>query len=256
MKINELYEQIKSWCTYTEIKDTVDCYKIGTGDNEIKKVGITMFPTVDVIKYCARNGINFLITHESIYYSHRDDSIPNEIAQKKKELAEENGLTIARFHDFPHNAVPDMICAGELKYLGLKGKWTKGKYFAVNNFLLDEPVTAAELARTIGEKLDLRHVRTAGCTDKPGRKIACCFGTPGHIEEELFENDFVLTGEICEWSVGELARDCAQLGLNKAIIVLSHIGSERAGMMYLNDLINERIPGICCEYIECGEVYN
>ena len=256
MKIDELYSQIKNWCTDTCGNDTVDGYKVGTGEGEIARVGVSMLATVDVIRQCAEKGINFLIVHEPVFYNHRDDSIPNAIAQAKKELAEKNGLVIARFHDFPHSAVPDMIGAGELKYLGLKGTWEKGRYFAVNRFVLDEPMTAAQLAEILSERLRLRHVRVAGCTDQPGRRIACCFGTPGHIEDELSENDFVLTGEICEWSTGEYVRDCAQMGQNKAILVMTHIGSERAGMQYLCDLIHERIPALDCEYLECGEVYH
>lgn len=64
-----------------------------------------------------------------------------------------------------------------------------------------------------------------------------------------------VTVTICEWAEGEIARDYMQMGYNKALIVLGHIGSERAGMKYLCDIISERFKDIHTEYIECCEVY-
>ena len=95
----------------------------------------------------------------------------------------------------------------------------------------------------------------AGCTDK-GNRISCCFGASGHVAEELTGNDFVLTGEICEWETAEIARDYAQLGYNKVILVMGHIGSERAGVMYLAEMIKEKHSELTVKYIECGEVYS
>ena len=37
---------------------------------------------------------------------------------------------------------------------------------------------------------------------------------------------------------------------------MGHIGSERAGMMYLAEVISEKHPELNVKYIECGEVYS
>ena len=121
--------------------------------------------------------------------------------------------------------------------------------------MLDCEMTAREIAGIIEKNLGVKHARIAGNPDAKGRKISCSFGTPGHLEQELADNDFLLTGEICEWRVGEMARDYAQLGYNKAIIVMSHIGSERAGMMLLCDKLRSAFENIEFRYIECEEVY-
>lgn len=255
MKISELFEEIKSWGEMTAER-TCDTYKAGDGTKEITGVAVSMFATPEIIRECERINANLLIVHEPVFYNHWDEEHGSKIAQMKKELIEKSGITIVRYHDYAHTIGKDMIYEGELKYLGLKGKKTNNHIFGVNGFILDEELTAKELAKTIENELGIRHVRIAGCSDKKGRKIACCFGTPGHVAEMMEENDFVLTGEIVEWEIGEMARDYMQLGYNKAVLVMGHIGSERAGMMYFADLLKEKYNEFKTDYLECGEVYS
>lgn len=70
------------------------------------------------------------------------------------------------------------------------------------------------------------------------------------------KTDIVLIGEACEYHQCEYARDAAELGINKAMVVLGHEGSERAGMRYLAKLLSEKHPELKIDYVECGEVYN
>ena len=67
--------------------------------------------------------------------------------------------------------------------------------------------------------------------------------------------EIVLTGEACEWKLGEYARDAAALGFNKTLIVMGHIGSERDGMRLLTHRLQERHADLDIRYFECGEVY-
>lgn len=53
---------------------------------EIKNIGISTTATVDVIKECALNGINFLIVLDPVFYNPIDNMIPNEIGKRKKGL--------------------------------------------------------------------------------------------------------------------------------------------------------------------------
>lgn len=257
MKIAELINELKSYSFVTFSDDeTCDTVKIGDAEKEITKVAVSMFATPDVIRAAADYGANFLIVHEPMCYDHLDRVVPYEIGNEKKKLIEEKGICVFRFHDNAHGMEPDLIFDGQTKFMDISGKRVKGKYFAVNRYVLDEPMTAKELAAHLEEKLGLKHIRIAGCTDKKGKNIGCCFGTPGHIVEELLENDFVLTGEICEWKEGEIARDFAELGYNKAFLVMGHIGSERGGMRLLAEMLNDKHPEFETKYIECGEVYS
>ena len=67
--------------------------------------------------------------------------------------------------------------------------------------------------------------------------------------------EIVLTGEACEWMLGEYARDAHALGFNKTLIVMGHIGSERDGMRLLAEKLKKAYPVFETKYIECGEVY-
>ena len=235
---------------------TCDTIKAGEPDREVKKVAVSMFATVETIQKAVEWGADLLIVHEPTFYVHTDDTVSTRIGEMKRKLVEESGLSIFRFHDHAHAMVPDLIYEGETSFLGLSGERIMLKDFALNRFLLDEPVTAGELAKRMEDKLGLHHVRIAGATDRPGRLLSCAFGTPGNIARELEECDFVLTGEICEWAEGEMARDWAALGYNKAILVMTHEGSERAGMELLAKRLPEMYPELEAEYIECGELYH
>lgn len=257
MKIIELINELKSFAAIpVDETKTCDTVKSGDPEAEITKVGTTMFATPDVIRKAAEKGINFLIVHEPTYHTHMDDKVDDFISNEKKKLIEETGITIFRYHDFAHLSDPDLICEGELTALELDGQLKKGVYLGTNSYILDEEISAVKLAKRIEEKLGIKHVRIAGNPQAAGRKIACSFGTPGHLETSLADNDIVITGEICEWGLGEMTRDYAQLGYNKAVLVLGHIGSERAGMMLLAERLTELHPEIETEYIECGELYS
>ncbi len=270
MKISEfmklLYDRTDPVAEHYET--TCDTLKAGDPETELgNKVAVAMFATPEVIRTAAERGAKLLIVHEPVFYDHWDSmetfreqtGLKREILEKKLALIQACGLTIFRYHDHPHKCMPDMISEGECKYFGLKGTWLQGKYYAVNRFVLDQPQPVQEVAATLKQSLNLNCVRIAGDASCMVKTIALCFGTPGHLEEELAECDIALTGEIIEWMHGEFIRDCAAFGLKKAIVVLGHTGSERDGMR----LLAERISGqefngekIEAEYLESGEVYS
>ena len=119
--------------------------------------------------------------------------------------------------------------------------YIKGKYFAVNRFNCKNEITPLELAELMENKLGIKHIRICGARDVKCTKISACFGTPGGVFEELKDSDveIVLTGEACEWSLAEYARDAAALGYKKALLIMGHIGSERDGMKYLTKLLKD-----------------
>jgi len=238
---------------------TCDTVKAGSPEKEIKRVGVTMFATVDTVRRAMEWGADMLIVHEPTYYDHME-VIKNEtpVIKAKRELIEKSGMTVYRYHDRMHHRDVDRIPEGEVYYLGLKGKVEKTPYSASYRMTLDEPMTAMELAEKMENNLGIAHVRIAGAMDKPSTKIALCFGTPGGVFDLLQSDDIeiVLTGEACEWMLCEYARDAAALGFNKALIVMGHIGSERDGMRLLAKRLDEKHDDLEILYFECGEVYN
>lgn len=235
--------------------DTLKCGKL---DKEIKKVAVTMIATIDVIKQATEWGADLIITHEPTFYEHMDVKDETDVVVKKKaELIEKSGVSIIRFHDCMHGCDPDMIGEGEFYYLGVEGEFVNGDRIAVNRFILNNGLTPVELAKLIEDKLNIKHIRICGERDKKCTKISACFGTPGGVFEELKNDDveIVLTGEACEWSLGEYARDAKSLGYNKALLIMGHIGSERDGMKYLTKLLRKKFNDLDFRYFDCNEVY-
>ncbi len=257
MKIQDMISYLQSLTDWSvEENNTCDRLKVGNKEMEITKIGVSMFATPDVVREAKRQGINFLIVHEPLCYTHFDDVEISPIGAEKRRFIEEQGIAVFRFHDYAHHMVPDLIYDGQIASMGLAGTREEGTYYAVNRYRLTEPMTAKELAKHLEKVWNIRHIKIAGCTDKKGSYLSCCFGTPGHVPEELAVTDFVLTGEIYEFEAGEIARDYAQLGYNKALLVLGHIGSEKEGMRLLSERLSEAFPDLSTTYIECGEVYS
>lgn len=257
MNVEDIYLYLKS-LSKNDVNGT-DTLKCGSWDKEVNNVAVTMLATVDVIEKAIEWGADLIITHEPTFYDHMDKIFENDmVSDKKMKLIDSSGISIIRFHDYMHGCEPDMIGQGEFYYLGLEGEYVKGNQFAVNRFNCKNEITPVELAELMEEQLGIKHIRICGARDVKCTKISACFGTPGGVFEELRDDDveIVLTGEACEWSLGEYARDAAALGYKKALLIMGHIGSERDGMKYLTKLLKEEFRDLEIKYFDCGEVYS
>lgn len=256
MKIHELIKILNEGAEAPQ--NTCDTLKSGDADREIKKVGVTMFATVDNIKKAAEAGVDFLITHEPTFYTHRDDFFDEAQIKEKKAQIDAYGITVYRYHDNMHFRAPDLITEGMLEEIGLRGTLEETSYLGSSLFTLDTEMTALSLARYLEERLNVSRIRIAGEREKPVKCLALCFGTPEGVFQLLSRDgvDCVLTGEACEWQLAEYARDAASLGKNKSLIVMGHIASERGGMRVLATRLKTRFPALSVEYIETDEVYS
>ncbi|MBO5212970.1 MAG: Nif3-like dinuclear metal center hexameric protein [Clostridia bacterium] len=255
MKAKELIEELNKGGFAPEI--TCDTVKSGDPETELKKVAVTMFATVDTVRRAKEWGADMIVVHEPTYYDHMENIIPSIVEERKKALIEESGIVIYRYHDHMHHRAKDQITEGELYYLGLDGEFEVTPYSASYIFNAKSPISALELAKRMEDELGIAHVRIAGERNKKSSCIATCFGTPGGVYELLRDEkvEIVLTGEVCEWKLAEYARDAAALGINKSLIVMGHIGSERDGMRLLAKRMQEKYTDFETKYIECGEVY-
>ena len=250
MKAHQIMEKL-----YSKSKVGGDGLVYGDKNLEIKKIVITCNATVEVIKNALKSEIDLLITHEPTFLNVENDMV----ADRKQKLLEEANMVIYRYHDGMHFANPDMIAMGELHSLGFVGEFIPGDSFAVNSFHLKEPMAVKQISKTIEEKLGISHVRICGSIDNECRNIALCFGAVG--DEKVLEQinnpdiDVVIAGEVTEWSVVEYVRDCGFLGLNKTLIVVGHMGSEKDGMRLLAEQLDKEYSDILVSYFDCGESY-
>ena len=70
MKIKEIIKIIENGAKVDELN--CDGIKSGSIENEIEKIGVSMFATVDVLRRAIADGVNFLIVHEPTYYEHME----------------------------------------------------------------------------------------------------------------------------------------------------------------------------------------
>lgn len=234
---------------------TVDIFKHGDHEAELSRVATCFIATPEVIKAAADWGADMIITHEPTFYDHWDRMPDNEIARAKRALIEETGITLFRYHDHPHTGERDLISDGFIDALG----WA-GTFEGPLSFVLDKAMPPRDMVREIEEKLDLRHVRIAGELNRPAKRIGLLLGARGGEWNDFVNSDIydvAIGGEVCEWSVCEAARDAAQLGIPKTVIVLGHAASERDGMKYITKMIEERFAenGVEFRYFESGETF-
>ena len=260
MIVKDIMNKLFSLAEEREYSPTGDILKAGDEKKEVTKVGVTMFPTVDVIKAAKKWGAELLIVHEPLYFNGKEEvDASDKVATLKKKLVEESDISIYRYHDHPHYTTPDVIAEGEFKALELKGRMETTDVFDLLRFYPDEPVTAVELAKLIEKKLGVKHVRICGARDIKSKTISSVFGSGGVIafdELKREESEIVIVGETCEWAYGEYARDAAALGINKSLLILGHVGSERDGMVYTKEILEKLCPELTVKYFECGEVYS
>lgn len=257
MKAYEIMNSIFEFSTGYIAPNTCDCLKIGNPEAEVTKIAVSMFATPDVVREAKERGAELLIVHEPSFYDHFDVKADEKIQNEKRAFIENAGLTLYRYHDHPHYTIPDIIDVGVVKALDLDADIKYLDYQDLVKFTMHTPITAVQLAKLIEEKLGIKHVRICGTRDIPSSKISLMCGTPGGVFEELQSDDceILITGEACEWMLGEYARDAHQLGHNKTLLIIGHIGSERDGMKYTAQLLRNMYPQIETFYIECGEVY-
>ncbi len=253
MKISDLIAEITAGVTVGE--RTCDTVKCGSVERDVTSIGVTMAPTLAVLRAAARENIEFLIVHEPLYYDHMDkDYNPNDpvIAAKQAVLAESE-MTVFRFHDYPHAMCPDLILEGALAAVSLSGTLRGTELFLT----ADIPMTARELADRFAAT-GLSHVRMIGNVDTPMTRFVVSMGAPGSgIVKYLTDPqaECICVGEISEWKYGEYVRDAVEAGQNKAMLILGHAGSEEYGMRLFAERLAAEYPELSVTYLPCGELY-
>ena len=235
-------------------KPTVDTCKHGDPDRLLKKVGVCLTATPDVLRACEAWGADLLITHECTYYDHHDVPREDPITKCKQELVESCSFTIWRFHDFIHHGIGnDGIHDGLIEKLALPGTFDGHRYFA-----LETPVTPREIAKLLEERAGATHARITGLPDEPVKKISLYLGACG-MQMDAFcsdDSELAIAGEQCEWRNVEQMRDAAQFGMRKTLILIGHGVSEAPGMEQLARKLSETYPEIESRFFDCGDIYS
>ena len=262
---------------------TADTFKTGDPNAPLQGVVTTFIATADVIRRAADAGANLIITHEPTYYTAEDtDDVAwlqdDPTYHAKRQLIDEHGLVIWRFHDYWHMMRPDGILTGAAQQLGWTvdppasldeavrmvamtagGTWDK-KVAGMATGVASIPATSlSDLARQVKEKLGATSVRVVGPDDLTIRRVGLALGAlPGKMTMAALQRDdvdAVICGETREWETCEYLRDAAYFGHPKGLLVVGHAISEEPGMAYLAEWLRPQLPGVTITHIPCGDPF-
>ncbi len=248
----------------------VDTFKAGDPDTPVTGVAVTMMATYDVLQRAAAAGANFVITHEPIYYSHRDttgalESENDPVFAAKRDFIREHHMVVWRFHDNWHAHNPDGIQLGMERKLG----WTRHRTAAndsiasgghVADYLFRLPATTVgALAAELAKKLDAHAVRIVGDPGMVVRGVAFAGGAVGaDAQLALFRRadvDALVIGEAHEWETIAYAADAVSEGEKKALIVVGHTPSEQGGMEECARWLRGFVTGVPVRFIAAEDPF-
>jgi putative NIF3 family GTP cyclohydrolase 1 type 2 len=243
------------------MQQTVDTFKAGNPDAQVKGIAVTMMATLDVLQRAAAAGQNLIITHEPTFFNHQDK--PDDLDQKdndpvlaaKRAFIEDHGLVIWRFHDHWHRMKRDGIELGMAHALG----WEKFQDSS-NQYLFAIPETDLEhLAGDLKSRLKIRVMRVVGDPKLKVNKVALVPGASGFAKEtralEISDVQVLITGEPREWETVEYVADAVTEGKPKALIILGHIPSEQAGMEECARWLKTFVTEVPIEFVPAREPF-
>lgn len=257
----EVIARIQAHVGIPWMQQTVDTFKAGNPNTQVKGIAVTMMATLDVLQRAASAGQNLVITHEPTFFNHLDK--PDDLEEKdndpvlaaKRAFIEQHGLVIWRFHDHWHRMKQDGIEAGMAHTLG----WEKFQDSS-NQYLFAIPETDLEhMAADLKSRLKIRIVRVVGDPKLKVKNVALVPGASGFAKEtralEISDVQVLVTGEPREWETVEYVADAVTEGKPKALIILGHIPSEQAGMEECTRWLKTFVGEVPVEFVPAREPF-
>jgi putative NIF3 family GTP cyclohydrolase 1 type 2 len=237
---------------------TVDTLKIGNPKWPLRGVVTTFMPTMGVLQKAARLGANLVVTHEPLWYDHRDETAwlrGDPVYAAKRRFLVRHRMAVFRTHDTWHARRPDGILEGQVAKLG----WGRYRDAEGSNLFRFPRWTVRRIAGSAKTALGIPAIRLVGDPEMVPRTVAysCGFGGGRNLIGFLRRPgiDAVVCGEDHEWESYEYVRDAALQGRRKALIVLGHEPSEEAGMQHLARWLDGRLRGVAAWHVPSGAPY-
>jgi putative NIF3 family GTP cyclohydrolase 1 type 2 len=233
---------------------TVDTFKAGSPDTEVKAIATTGMATFDLLRRAAAAGRNFVITHEPTFYNHTDQTANLEtdgIYEAKQRFIRDQNMVVFRFHDHAHALKPDPLVVGSERMLGL----TPYASPTTPRLYVLPTTTLRALAQDVSRRLNGRAIRVAG---DPEMKVSRIMLGPGYSVPALSDAfDVSIGGENPEsGGNAEYALDAATLGKPKGVILLGHMMSEDWGMREVADWLGTFLKDVSIDWIPAGEPFS
>jgi putative NIF3 family GTP cyclohydrolase 1 type 2 len=256
----QIIDRIKKEVGVPWRSETVDTFKAGDPNTPVTGVAVTMMATFDVLQRAAAEGKNLVITHEPTFYSHLDGIADLEkqndpVLAAKETFIREHHMVVWRFHDHWHLRQPDGIQLGMTKALG----WERFQS-AENAHLFTLPeTTLADLAESLKKKLSIVVMRVVGDRNMKVTKIALLPGAAGSQPQikalERGDVEVLIIGEVPEWETVEYVDDANAAHQRKALIMLTHIPSEQAGMDECTKWLKTFVTEVPVEFVPARQPF-
>ncbi|NOR76421.1 MAG: hypothetical protein GQ525_14840, partial [Draconibacterium sp.] len=180
----DIVNLIKQNITCDWAEQTVDNFKTGDPKSKLSGIAVCMFADMKTLKDAVKLDCNFIVTHEPIFYNHRDETTAysdDPVYQEKAKFIKDNNLIIFRFHDHIHSTEPDGISVGMINKMELKNYSVGGS----QTFFEVPETTVAKFSEDLKKKLKMESIRVIGNPEMKFSKIAFMAGAPGgqrHIQ--------------------------------------------------------------------------
>ena len=237
---------------------TVDKIVAGAANTVITGIATTMMATLEVLERAAEAGKNLVITHETPFYLHQDqtaDLTDDATFQYKINFIREHQMAVFHFHDHWHARHPDGIATGMMRELGWEHNVDpqNPRRFAFPDIPLERFV------KDIESRLSVRTMRVIGNPKLNVRNVLTSWGyvsrMPGIPQFRAADVDVFIAGETREWELVEYVQDSITKGDRKAFIILGHVISEQAGMKYCAEWLRTFITETPVEFIAAREPF-
>lgn len=258
LKAADVVERIQKMVGIPWREKTVDKIIAGTPDTPVRGIATTMMATLSVLERAVAAGRNMVITHETPFYMHQDqtsDLVDDPTIQYKMKFIRDHGMVVFHFHDHWHARRPDGIAVGMMRELG----WTKNADAAdVHRFTFDG-ITLDRFVEEIQTRLQCRTMRVVGNPQLSVRRVLASWGfisrMPGIAQFREPGINVFIGGETREWELVEYAQDAVTRGENKALVLIGHIASEQAGMKYCAEWLRTFISEVPVEFVRADEPF-
>jgi putative NIF3 family GTP cyclohydrolase 1 type 2 len=256
----EVIARIKDHVGVPWFPKTVDNLLTGAPETPVTGIATTMMATLDVVERCSAQGKNMIVTHETPFYLHQDqteDIKEDATLLYKLDFCKKNNIALFHFHDHWHFRKPvDGIAQGMVNQLG----WQKNVVDASDpKKLLFDGVPLGKFVQQMQSRLDAKTIRVIGDPALPVKRVQTSWG---YISREggikLFSDpqvDVLIGGETREWELVEYCQDTIRRGERKALIIVGHVLSEQGGMILCADWLKSFIPEVPVGFVAAPEPF-
>ena len=238
---------------------TVDNLLTGSPDTPVRGIATTMMATLDVVQRSVAQGRNLIVTHETPFYLHQDqtDDIKNDpVLQFKLDYCKKHDVAIFHFHDHWHAFHPDGIAQGMINQLGWQSHVADAAHPKRLTF---NSVPLRVIATHLQTVLKAETIRVLGESDLPVKNVQTSWGYCGRENGiKIFSQsdiDVLICGETREWELVEYCQDSISSGNKKALIVVGHVLSEQGGMILCRDWLRGFVPEVPVDFVPAKEPF-